>query len=127
MWLLALLSSVDEIGLQRVDLGLLLEIEYGNFGRGSSAKPVSVRREDKSVDLVTSLQRVEVLGLVEIPQHSGTVLSTGCAERTVGRDGDSVDVAGVADVVGLDAARSEFPNLLDDVSFCLSQTLCEIW
>jgi hypothetical protein len=64
------------------------------------------------VDLVTSGEGVEVLRLVQIPQHGGSVLATGGAERAVGGDGDGVDVASVADVVGLDAARSEFPNLL---------------
>jgi hypothetical protein len=52
-----------------------------------------------------------VLGLVEIPEHGGAVLAAGCAERAVGGDGDRVDVAGVADVVGLDLAGSELPDL----------------
>jgi hypothetical protein len=69
------------------------------------------------VDLVTGGEGVEVLGLVQVPKHGGSVLATGSAERTIGGDGDGVDVAGVADVVGLDAAGSEFPNL-DDVSLC---------
>jgi hypothetical protein len=63
------------------------------------------------VDLVTSSERVEVLGLVQVPEHGGSVLATGSAERAIGRDGDGVDVAGVADVVSLNAAGSEFPDL----------------
>jgi hypothetical protein len=63
------------------------------------------------VDLVAGAQRVQVLRLVEIPEHRGTVLATGSAERSVGGDGDGVDVAGVADVVGLELAGGEFPNL----------------
>jgi hypothetical protein len=63
------------------------------------------------VDLITSVERVEVLGLVQVPQHGGTVLATGSAEGSVGGDGDSVDVAGVTDVVGLQAAGSELPDL----------------
>lgn len=64
------------------------------------------------MDLVTGMEGVKVLGLVEVPQHGGTVLTTGGAEGTVGGDGDGVDVAGVTDVVGLEAARSEFPDLV---------------
>jgi hypothetical protein len=68
------------------------------------------------VDLVTGGQRVEVLGLVQVPQHGGSVLTTGGAQGAIGRDSDGVDVAGVTDVVGLDAAGSKFPDL-DNVSF----------
>lgn len=63
------------------------------------------------MDLIAGVQRVQVLGLVEVPQHGGTVLAAGGAERTVGGDGDGVDVAGVTDVVGLQAAGSELPDL----------------
>jgi len=63
------------------------------------------------VDLVTGVEGVEVLGLVEIPEHGGSVLATGGAERSVWGDGDGVDVAGVADVVGLETAGRELPNL----------------
>jgi len=52
-----------------------------------------------------------VLGLVKIPEHGGTVLATRGAQRTVGGDGDSVDVTGVTDVVSLELAGGELPNL----------------
>lgn len=63
------------------------------------------------MDLVTGVEGVEVLGLVQVPQHGGTVLATGGAEGSVGGDGDGVDVAGVTDVVGLQTAGSELPDL----------------
>lgn len=69
------------------------------------------------MDLVTGLEGVEVLGLVEVPEHGGTVLTTGSAEGSVGGDGDGVDVSSVSDVVGLKAAGSEFPDLL--LSACM--------
>ena len=65
------------------------------------------------MDLVASVQGVEVLGFVKIPQHGGSILSTGSAERSVGRDSDSVDVTSVADVVGLQSARRKLPDLVD--------------
>jgi hypothetical protein len=63
------------------------------------------------VDLVTGVERVEVLGLVEIPQHGGTILATGSAQGSIGRDGDGVDVSGVTNVVSLQTAGSELPDL----------------
>ena len=107
----ALLADLHVLGLELVDLALLLEIEDDDARGGGGAQPVAVGGEDERVDLVTGGERVQVLGLVQVPQHGGSVLATGRAERAIGRDGDGVDVAGVADVVGLDAARREFPNL----------------
>lgn len=52
-----------------------------------------------------------MLGLVEVPEHGGAVFAAGGAEGAVGGDGHGVDVAGVANVVGLDAAGGEFPDL----------------
>lgn len=63
------------------------------------------------MDLVASVERVEVLRLVQIPEHSSSVLPSGRAERAIGGDGDGVDIARVTNVVSLDAAGSEFPNL----------------
>ena len=64
------------------------------------------------MDLVVGVQGVEVLRLVEVPEHGGAVLATRGAEGAVGGDGDGVDVAGVADVVGLELAGGELPNLV---------------
>lgn len=107
----ALLADRGELGLQLVNLALLLQVEDDDAAGSGSAEPVSVGREDEGVDLVTSVQRVQVLRLVQVPQHGGAVLTTGGAERSVGGDGDGVDVAGVANVVGLELAGGEFPNL----------------
>ena len=64
------------------------------------------------MDFIAGGQRVEVLGLVEVPEHGGAVFAARGAERAVRGDGDGVDVARVADVVGLDAAGGEFPDLV---------------
>ena len=63
------------------------------------------------MDLVAGVERVEVFRFVEVPEHGNAVLAAGGAEGAVGGDGDGVDVAGVADVVGLDAAGGEIPDL----------------
>lgn len=107
----ALLADGGELRLQLIDLALLLQVEDDDAAGRGGAQPVAVRGEDESVDLVTGAQRVQMLGFVEIPEHSCTVLATGSAKGSVGGDGDGVDVASVADVVGLEFAGREFPNL----------------
>lgn len=114
--ILALLADRGELRLKLVDLALLLEVEDDDAAGGGSTKPVSVGGEDKSVDLIVGIEGVKVLGLVKVPEHGGTVLTTGSTERAVGGDGDGVDVTGVANVVGLELAGVELPNLWDSVS-----------
>lgn len=109
--LAGLLADLDVLGLELVDLALLLKVEDDDGAGGGGAEPVAVGGEDEGVDLVTGGERVQVLGLVQVPEHGGTVLATGGAERAIGGDGDGVDVAGVTDVVSLDAAGGELPDL----------------
>lgn len=116
LWLAALLADGGELRLELVDLALLLEVEDDDAARGRGAQPVPVGGEDQRVDLVAGVEGVEVLGLVEVPQHGGSVLATGGAQRSVRGDGDGVDVTGVTDVVGLQAAGRELPNLNDQKS-----------
>ena len=52
-----------------------------------------------------------MLGLVQVPEHGRAVFAAGGTERAVGGDCYGVDVAGVTDVVGLNAAGGEFPDL----------------
>ena len=54
-----------------------------------------------------------MLALVEVPKHGLSVFSSGGTEGAVWRDGNGVDVSGVTDVVGLQAAVSEVPDLDD--------------
>ena len=53
-----------------------------------------------------------MLGLVQVPKHRGTVFTTGGAKGAIGGDCDGVDVASVPDVVRLDAAGGELPDLI---------------
>lgn len=100
-----------EVGLELVNLGLLLEVEDDDAGGSGSAEPVAVGREDEGVDLIVGVQGVEVLGLVKVPQHGSTILATRGAQGSIGGDGDGVDVAGVADVISLQLAGGELPDL----------------
>lgn len=59
-----------------VDYVLALQVEDFDALRRSGTQPVTVGREDKGIDNVTCLQRVQVLALVKIPQHRDSVLAT---------------------------------------------------
>jgi len=52
-----------------------------------------------------------VLAVVQVPEHGDTVFSTGSSEGAIGRDGDGVDIASVAVVVGAEFALAELPDL----------------
>lgn len=111
-------DALVELGLELVNLALLLEVEDDDAAGRRRAQPVPVRREHQRVDLVARRQAVQVLRLVQVPQHRRAVLAAGRAQRAVGRDGDGVDVAGVADVVGLDLAGRELPDLCCSLASC---------
>ena len=70
-----------------------------------------VGREGEGVDDVASLQAVQVLAFVQVPQHGDTVLASRSTERTIWRDSDGGDVAGVTEVVGAELAFGKFPDL----------------
>ena len=57
----------------------LLALQVENFDALSSSgtQPVSVGAEDQAVDDITGFEAVEVLALIQVPEHSDTVLSTG--------------------------------------------------
>lgn len=105
------LLAVGHLGVEVVDDRLGLEVEDLDARGGGGAEPVSVGREDERVDDVSGLERVEVLAVVEVPEHGDAVLSSGRGERTIGGDRDGVDVAGVSVVVGAELALGELPDL----------------
>lgn len=90
---------------------LALEIENLDAARGRRAEPVPVRAEDQSVDHVAGLKGVEVLSVIEIPEHGNAILATRGSKRAIGGDRDRVDVASVAVVVCPELALGELPDL----------------
>jgi hypothetical protein len=105
----------EEVGCAMVKIGndgLALEVPDLDRALGGGAQPIAIGAEDERVDDVTGLgERVQVLALVEVPQHGNSVLATAGAQRTVGRNRHGVDVTGVADEVRSQAAVSEVPDL----------------
>lgn len=102
----------EGFGSEFVDDRLGLEVEDLDARLGGGAQPVSVRGEHERVDNVSGFERVQVLAVVEVPEHGDTVLATGSGQGSVGGNGEGVDVTGVAKVVGLQLASVELPNLL---------------
>ena len=90
---------------------LALEIEDLDAAAGRRTEPVAVRGEDEGVDDVTRLKGVEVLAIVEVPQHCDAVLSTRGSKGAIGGDGNRVDVALVSEVVRAELAFCELPDL----------------
>lgn len=109
--LLANVALRNELDGVKADLGL--EIPDDDGGSSSSTQPVTDGGEDEGVDDLRSLKRVKVLTLVDIPEHSSTVLTTGSTERTIGGDSDSVNITGVTDEVELVGEVVHVPDLDD--------------
>jgi len=81
-------------------------------GRTSGgAEPVSIGGEGEGVDVFSAFESVQVLSFVEIPQHGVAVFASGRAEGTVGRNRDRVQVTSVTDVIRLQLAIGQIPDL----------------
>lgn len=89
----ALIESGDEISL--------LKIPNLDSFVGRSDEPVVIGGKGEGVDGVSSIEGVEQLLVVDVPKMSKSVLATRGTERSVGRDGDGVDVSGVSSKDGL--------------------------
>lgn len=100
-----------ESDLELLDLVLGFKIPDLDAVLGGGAEPVAARGEDEAVDDVSSVKGVEHAALVEVPEHGLTVLTARSAERSVGGDGDGVEVAGVLSKVADQEAGLEVPHL----------------
>jgi hypothetical protein len=104
-------TELSKLRTELINNRLGLKIPDLDTVSGSSTEPVTVGRESKSMNKRTSFQRVEVLGIVQVPEHNNTVLTSGSTERTIGRDGNSVDIAVVTDEVGTELELGQIPDL----------------
>lgn len=85
-------------------------LTFDAAGSGS-AKPVTVGAEDKGVDDVAGLERVEVLSFRQLPQHCDTIFAARGTQRAIGGHSDRVNVSSVSVVVRLELALRQLPNL----------------
>ena len=67
---------------------LVLEIPDADLRLSSGAEPIARGREGNLVDRLVARELIHVLTTGEIPEAGGTVLRSGSAERSIGRDGD---------------------------------------
>ena len=89
---------------------LLLEADWRWLTCGG-AEPVSVGGEGQGVDVFPALESVKVLSFVEIPKHGVAVLAARSTETAVRRNGHRVQISGVADVIRLQLAVGQIPDL----------------
>merc|ERR1711994_270717 len=103
--------SAGHLWLQLLNHVLALQVPDLDDRSGGGAQPVAVGREAQGVDDVIVVQGVQVLAIVQVPEHGLGVLAAGGAQGTVGRHGDGVQVSVMANVVGLELAVLQRPNL----------------
>jgi hypothetical protein len=113
VWGLSLWS--DGIGLELINNVLGFEIPDLDRWSGSGAQPVSVGAEGKSFNDITRFQGVQVLAFVQVPKHSLAVLTTRGAQGTIRRHSDSVQVSVVANMIELELAVGQGPDLGDTI------------
>ena len=63
------------------------------------------------MDGVVGVELVQLLVVLQVPKHGLAVAATGSAQGAIGRHGDGVKVAGVANQVHAEPALVEVPNL----------------
>ena len=72
---------------------------------------IPVGAEGEGVDSISMVQGIEVLAIIEVPQHGLGILAAGSTEGTVRGHSDSVQVASMTNVVGLQLAVGQVPDL----------------
>jgi len=104
-------GRAGDLGSQILDEVLALEIpDLDAWSRGCT-EPVPVGGEGQAVDGVTAIKSVQVFAIVEVPQHCLGVLAATGTEGTIRRQSDGVEISSVTDVVGLQLAVGQVPDL----------------
>uniref|UniRef100_A0A182KI47 Uncharacterized protein n=1 Tax=Anopheles christyi TaxID=43041 RepID=A0A182KI47_9DIPT len=61
---------------------------------------------------------MQMLAVIQIPQEGATILATRRAQRTIGRHGHRVEVSIVSEMVDLQLAVGQIPNLHHTIPTC---------
>ena len=104
-------GRAGHLGPQILHEVLALEIPDLDAGPGGGTQPVPVGGEGQAVDGIRAVQGVQVLPVIEVPEHGPGILATAGAERAVGGKRDGVEVPSVTHVVGLQLAVGQVPDL----------------
>jgi len=99
------------VDCQQSNQNLALKIPDLNAGLSGGTEPVSNGAEAQGVDGGTSFKCVELLALSKIPQVGSTLSSTRSTQRTIRRDGHSVNVTIVTFEIGDELAVRKTPDL----------------
>lgn len=110
LWVLSVRAN-SELWLQFVQQGSLLQVEDLDTRRGSSSQPVSVWRESQSVNLRSSVQGVQGVVGVQVPQDDNTVLTSRSVQGSIWRDGDAGNVTSVTNEVSVELVVVQVPRL----------------
>jgi len=122
MWIV--IVNIDQFDYKRMELIKKWTDPDFDAGAGSSAQPVAVGAEAESIDgITTTVQGVQVLAFIEVPEHGLSVLTTRRTEWTIRGDCHRVQVPAVPVVVGLQLAVGQIPNLKDK----LPKLTCPFW
>merc|ERR1719150_1104451 len=76
---------------------LALQVPHLDAGAAGRTQPVPVGGEGEAVDGLAAVQGVQVLPVIEVPQHGLGVLPTAGTQGAVRRESHRVDVASVTD------------------------------
>jgi len=76
--------GIEMLGTKGIDQNLGLEIPDLDLLIGGSTQPVTVGGEAEGVDDFPGVEGVEALALVQVPEHGGSILTTGRAETSIG-------------------------------------------
>lgn len=115
LWLLGL-GRDGELWLQLVQQLSLLQVEDLDTRSGGSSQPVSGWGESQSVNLRSSVQGVQSVVSVQVPQDNDTVLTSGSVQRSIWGNDNARDVTSVTDEVSVDLVVVQVPRLI--VSNC---------
>jgi hypothetical protein len=99
------------LGSQLIKNVLVLQVPDEDGSISGGAQPVVLGGEAHGIDSRGGIQGIQMLTVVHIPEHSGSVLTTRSAQGAVRRDGDRVEDTRVTRKVGLQLAVVQVPNL----------------
>lgn len=110
------LSIDSELRLQLIQQTSLLKVEDLDTRRCSGSQPVSAWRERQSVDLRSSVQGVQSVVGVQVPQDDNTILAGGSVQGSIGRDSNTRDVTSVANEIGVKFVVVQIPGLIVSIT-----------
>ena len=104
-------AGTDNFLLQFIYDDLALQVPELGVGAHGGTEPAVVEAEAQGIDDVPTIWHIMVLAFIEVPQHGLATVAFRSTEGSIWRDSHSVQVAGGADMVGLQFAVFQVPYL----------------